>query len=144
MTVQRTMARKGPTSCRAPENTEKKGGGKASGKGTNVLNRENLEEGLIVHTDRDSQCTSSRFCRGAQGPRVRPIVFRKGRPYDNAVIVSPFKTLKKEFSLDRKNDTRIKAEQEIFKFIELHYNAKRLHSSLCNLSPVEHEWQYAY
>ena len=69
---------------------------------------------------------------------------RKGRPYDNAVMESFFKTLKRELPLDRKYDTRIEARQEIFKFIELYYNTRRPHLSLGNLSPVEYERQCAH
>ena len=137
------MARKRPASCRVPGNTEG-GGGKASGKGTNVLNREKLEEELMVHTDRGSQYTSSRFCRELEDRGFVQSFSRKGRPYDNAVMESFFTTPKRELPLDRKHDARIEARQEIFKFIELYYNVRRPHSSLCNLSPVEHEWQYTY
>ena len=33
----------------------------------NAVNREDPEEGLMVHADRDSQCASSRFCRELEG-----------------------------------------------------------------------------
>lgn len=69
---------------------------------------------------------------------------RKGCPYDNAVTESFFKTPKRELPVDRKYDTRIEARQEIFKFIKLYYDAKRPHSSLGNLSPVEYERQCAH
>lgn len=89
----------------------------------NAVNRENPEEGLMVHTDRGSQCTSSRLCRELENRGFVQSFSRKGCPYDNAVMESFFKTLKRELPLDRKYDTRIEARQEIFKFIELYCNA---------------------
>ena len=105
----------------------------------NAVNRENPEEGLMVHTDRGSQCTSSRFCRELEDHGFVQSFSRKGRPYDSAVMESFFKTLKRELPLDRKYDTRIEAGQDIFKFIELYYNTRRPHSSLGNLSLVGYE-----
>ena len=55
-----------------------------------------------------------------------------------------FKTPKREFPLNRRRDARIEARQEIFKFIELHCNTRRPHSSRGNLSPVEYERQCAH
>lgn len=52
-----------------------------------------------------------------------------------------FKTLKGELPLDRKYESRTKARQEIFKFIELYYATRRPHSSLGNLSPLKYERQ---
>lgn len=110
----------------------------------NAVNRENPEEGLMVHTDRGSQCTSSRFCRELEDRGFVQSFSRKGCPYDSAVMESFFETLKRELPLDRKYDTRIEARQETFKFIELYYNTRRPHSSLGNLSPVEYERQCAH
>lgn len=91
----------------------------------NAVNRENPEEGLIVHTDRGSQYTSSRFCRELENRGFVQSFSRKGCPYDNAAMESFFKTLERELPLDRKYDTRIEARQEIFKFIELYYYTRR-------------------
>lgn len=110
----------------------------------NAVNRENPKKGLMVHTDRGSQYTSSRFCRELEDRGFVQSFSRKGCPYDNAVMESFFKTLKRELPLDRKYDTRIEARQEIFKFIELYCNTRRPHSSLGNLSPVEYERQCAH
>ena len=110
----------------------------------NAVNRENPEEGLMAHTDRGSQCTSRRFCRELENRGFVQSFSRKGCPYDNAVMESFFKTLKREPPLDRKHDTRIEARQETFKFIELYYNTRQPHSSLGNLSPVEYERQCAH
>lgn len=110
----------------------------------NAVSRENQEEGLMVRTDRGSQYTSSRFCGELEDRRFVQSFSRKGRPYDNAVMESFSKALKRELPLDRKYDTRIEARQEIFKFIELYYDTRRPHSSLGNLSPVEYERQCAH
>ena len=110
----------------------------------NAVNRENPEEGLMVHMDRGSQYTSSRFCGELENLGFVRSFSRKGCPCDNAVMESFFKTPKRELPLDRKYDARIGARQEIFKFIELHCNTRRPHSSLGNISPVEYERQCAY
>lgn len=110
----------------------------------NAMNRENPEEGPMARTDRGSQCVSSRFCRELEGRGFVQSFSRKGCPCDNAVMESSFKTLKRELPLDRKYDTRIEARREIFKFVELHCNTRRPHSSLGNLSPVEYERQCAH
>lgn len=72
----------------------------------NAVNRENPEEGFMVHTDRGSQCTSSRFCRELESRGFVQLFSRKGCPYDNAVMESFFKTPKRELPLDRRYDTR--------------------------------------
>ena len=111
----------------------------------NVVNGENPEAGLMVRTDRGSQCASSRFCGELEDRRFVQSFSLKGCSCDNAVMESFSKALKRELPpLDRKYDTRIEARQEIFKFIELYYNTRRPHSSLGNLSPVEYERQCAH
>lgn len=62
----------------------------------NAVNRENPEEGLMAHTNRGSQYTSSRFCRELENRGFVQSFSRKGCPYDNAVMESFFKTLKRE------------------------------------------------
>lgn len=98
----------------------------------------------MVHTDRGSQCTLSRFCRKLENHGFTQSFSRKGCSYDNAVMESFFKTPKRELPLDRKHDTRIEARQEIFKFSELHCNTRRPYSPLGNLSRVEYERQCAH
>ena len=110
----------------------------------NAVTGENPEEGLMVHMDRGSQYTSSRFCRELENRGFVQSFSRKGCPCGNAVTESLFKTLKRELPLDRKYDTRIEVRQEIFKFIELCCNTRRPHSPLGNLSPVEYERQCAH
>lgn len=71
------------------------------------------------------------------GSRNRPQ--GPGTPLDNAVAESFFKTLKRELVKDRGCKTREEAKQDIFKYIELYYNAVRMHSTLGYVSPVEYE-----
>jgi transposase InsO family protein len=62
---------------------------------------------------------------------------RKGNGYDNAVMESWFSTLKSELSEDFESYGIAKAE--LFDYIEVFYNQKRLHSSLDYATPAEHE-----
>lgn len=69
---------------------------------------------------------------------------RKGNPYDNAVMESFYRTLKRELVQDFKFENPEQARLEIFKYIETYYNTKRIHSALGYLSPVEFESQNSY
>ena len=53
-----------------------------------------------------------------------------GNCYDNAIIESFFATLKKEHVFHERFETRDEARTSIFKYIEMFYKRKRLHSSL--------------
>ena len=65
-----------------------------------------------------------------------------GCPYDNSCMESFFASLKKELIYRRKYDTIEEVKTDIFKYIELSYNRKRLHSSLGYMSPVEYRLKY--
>ncbi|MEX2805077.1 integrase core domain-containing protein [Streptococcus sp. H31] len=64
---------------------------------------------------------------------------RKGNPYDNALMESFYKTLKRELVNDANFATIDQAQLKIFKFIEAYYNPKHLHSALGYQSPIEFE-----
>ena len=66
---------------------------------------------------------------------------RKGNPYDNAVMESFYRTLKRELVQDAHYDNPEQARQDIFRYIELYYNTKRIHSALGCLSPSQFEAQ---
>jgi putative transposase len=70
---------------------------------------------------------------------ARQSVSRPGNPYDNAVMESFFKTLKRELVNDRRYTDLEDAKQDIFKYIELYYNTRRRHSALGNISPRSFE-----
>ena len=64
---------------------------------------------------------------------------RKGNPYDNAMIKSFYGTLKRELIHGAKFETPEQAQMEFFKYIELYYNNKRIHSALGYVSPAQYE-----
>jgi len=66
---------------------------------------------------------------------------QKGECWDNAVSESFFETLKRELVDDQVYDTRELARRAIFKYIEVYYNRRRLHSTLGYLTPVEADRQ---
>ncbi|WP_046781049.1 integrase core domain-containing protein, partial [Lactococcus cremoris] len=87
-----------------------------------------------------SQYTSSRYQFYSSSKSVRQSsMSRKGNPYDNAMMESFYKTLKRELINDAHFETRAEATQEIFKYIETYYNTKRMHSGLDYKSPKDFE-----
>ncbi len=50
-----------------------------------------------------------------------------------------YRTIKRELIQDSKYDNPEQAQNEIFKYIELYYNTKRIHSALGYLSPTQFE-----
>ena len=95
--------------------------------------------GLIHHSDRGVQYACGDYQRIIRRERMRPSMSRKGDCWDNSVAESFFSTLKKELIYHVKLETRDRARQEIFDFIEVFYNRQRIHSYLGYLSPVEFE-----
>jgi len=63
----------------------------------------------------------------------------KGNCYDNAMMESFFGQFKKELVYLTKYDNQFEARQDIFKYIEVFYNRKRIHSAIDYKSPVQFE-----
>jgi len=57
-------------------------------------------------------------------------------------VESFFGTLKTERVRRRRYRTRSEAKRDLFQYIEVFYNRKRLHSALGYVSPVEFEAQH--
>ena len=104
-----------------------------------AIGREHPSKGLMVHTDQGAQYTSKRFCALLERHGFSQSMSRKGNPYDNAVMESFYRTLKRELVQDAKYDNPEQARLDIFKYIETYYNTKRIHSALGYLSPAEFE-----
>lgn len=105
-----------------------------------AVGRENPpKDKLVFHSDQGTQYTSRAFQNSLKSHGIEQSVSRRGNPYDNAVAESFFKTLKRELVKGRNYGSQEEARQEIFKYIELYYNTKRMHSYLGYMSPVKYE-----
>jgi len=103
-----------------------------------VLSRAPVQT-LIHHSDQGGQYLSAAFTRKLSEHRITPSMSRRGNCYDNAVVESFFKSLKYEWIKDRAFTTREEARREVFEYIEVFYNRRRLHSTLGYVSPTEYE-----
>lgn len=74
--------------------------------------------------------------------RIRQSMSRAGCPYDNACSESFFATAKKECIYLKKYATIEEVKADIFEYVELFYNRKRMHSYLDYMSPVEYRLAY--
>jgi transposase InsO family protein len=101
--------------------------------------------GLIHHSDRGGQYASADYVARLETVGARISRAAVGNPYQNAQAESFFKTLKCEEVYLHDYRTLAEAEDNIGHFIEDVYNAKRLHSSLGYLPPIEYEavWSHA-
>ena len=61
-----------------------------------------------------------------------------GCPYDNACSESFFATAKKECIYLKNYATMEEVKRDIFEYVEIFYNRKRMHSYLDYMSPVEY------
>lgn len=104
-----------------------------------ALVHRNAKRGIIFHSDRGSQYTSSAFREILKNYGIVQSMSSTGNCYDNAITESFFHTLKTELTYWEKYQTREEAKRSIFEYIEINYNRRRLHSSLGYLSPVEFE-----
>jgi putative transposase len=104
-----------------------------------AVQRRRPPQGLIHHTDRGSQYASGDYQKALKGYGMICSMSAKGRCYDNAVAESFFHTLKVELVRDQRFASREQAMSAIFKFMEVYYNTKRLHSMLDYVSPAEYE-----
>jgi transposase InsO family protein len=99
--------------------------------------------GVIFHSDRGCQYTSTQYARLAQASGVRLSVGRTGVCWDNAVAESFFATIKSELLNRQSWPTKALAHKAIFEWIEGWYNTRRRHSSLGYLSPAAFETTHA-
>ncbi len=98
--------------------------------------RENKEKTLIFHSDRSCQYCSKRYQAMLSENNIQGSMSKAGCPYDNSCMESFYASLKKEYYYRREYATIEEIEMDLFYYIEIFYNRKRLHSSLGYMSPV--------
>lgn len=94
-----------------------------------IKNRK-IADRLIFHSDRGVQYASKKFVNTVEFYGVTRSMSCKGNCWDNAVAESFFKSLKTKLIYGNKLITKEKMELEIFEYVEIWYNKKRLHSTL--------------
>jgi putative transposase len=96
-------------------------------------------QALLSHSDQGSQYTSEQFQRLLAAHGITCSMSRSGNCWDNAAMESFFSTLKIERTNRKQYATRDEARADVFDYIERFYNAKRRHSTLGYLSPIDYE-----
>lgn len=104
-----------------------------------ALASRSIAKGLIVHSDRGGQYAGNMFRKIISDKTILQSMSRADNPYDNAFMESCFSRFKAELLQDGIFETIEDAHTEIFEFIEMYYNIKRLHSSLNYKTPVQFE-----
>jgi transposase InsO family protein len=95
--------------------------------------------GLIHHSDQGILYSSGSYLALLKKYGMLRSMSGKGNCYDNAVAESFFSSLKNETVHHRNYQTRDEARTEIFEYIELFYNRKRLHQSLNYQTPMKYK-----
>jgi transposase InsO family protein len=105
---------------------------------TNAVAARDPDAGVIFHSDRGCQYTSTQFADLARGYDVKLSVGRTGQCWDNALAESFFASLKGECLDQQTWPTRARARRAIVEYIAW-YNGTRLHSALGYTTPDEFE-----
>jgi putative transposase len=104
-----------------------------------ALSRRTVTPELVHHSDRGVQYASGDYTQLLQDHQIQISMSRKANPWDNAACESFMKTLKHEEVYRTEYRDQADARVRIGEFIELVYNAKRLHSALDYRPPAEFE-----
>ncbi len=107
-----------------------------------AVRRRGVSEGVLFHTDRGSQFTSSDFRKEIDSFHMIQSFSAKGYPYDNAVMECFFKYLKKEELNRRHFQSAEQLNQSLVSYIVGFYNPIRPHSHNHGLSPNQMEDRY--
>lgn len=97
------------------------------------------KSGLILHSDRGSQYASHDYQNQLKRFGIITSMSRKANCWDNAPTESFFGSLKQEWIGNTWYQTKEQAISDIREYIAVYYNAKRLHSSIGYMTPLEFE-----
>jgi putative transposase len=106
------------------------------------LRRPGADVALVHHSDAGSQYTSSDYTQELTDQRVLASIGTVGDCYDNALAESFVDSFKTELITDRVWRTRAQLELAVVEYVAW-FNHVRLHSSLGNRPPAEHEQRHA-
>ncbi len=109
-----------------------------------ALAKREIQKDIIVHSDRGGQYAGKLFRKIIADNNMLQSMSRADNPYDNAFMESCFSRFKAELLQDGIFETIEDAQTEIFEYIEMYYNTKRIHSSLNYQSPNNYEKKYYY
>ena len=108
-----------------------------------AISRREIEQGLIIHSDRGVQYRSVGYQDLITRIGVISSMSRRSNCWDNAVMESFFSRMKVELIYGEKFNSLQEMKSSIFEYIEIFYNRVRQHSTLGYLSPYEYEARYA-
>jgi putative transposase len=103
--------------------------------------RRGKPDALLHRSDRGSQYSSEQFQKLLACHGVICSMSRSGNVWDNAAMESFLSSLKTERTARKTYRTRDEAKADVFDYIQHFYNAKRRHSTIGYMSPMEFEMQ---
>jgi len=110
----------------------------------NALMMRGPDPGLYFHSDRGSQYSSQAVRKPLSVIGANLSMSAQGNCYDNAKAEAFFSTLKTEcFPPGQLFGSKALARREIFEYIEVYYNNRRLHSALGYQTPRQFEAGYS-
>lgn len=101
-----------------------------------------VNPGLLIHSDRGGQYAGTEFRKILDGRKMLQSMSDADNPYDNAHMESFFSRFKAELLEGGAFQDAEDSRSEIFEFIEMYYNPKRLHSAIGYLSPNTYETKH--
>jgi putative transposase len=107
-----------------------------------AIKRRKLPKGLIIHSDGGKQYSAKAFREVLKKYEFEQSMTRKNNHYDNAMAESLWSRFKAELLDKGTFECFEDAYTEIFEYIEIYYNKKRLHSSLNYQTPSNFEAQF--
>ncbi len=103
-----------------------------------AINWRQPKQGLVFHSDRGSQYTSSHYHKLLSAHGVRASMGSVGACWDNAVVERFFGSLKYDWVLKVAQPTREHMKKDVVDYIR-YYNNDRLHTANNSMSPVNYE-----
>ena len=98
-----------------------------------------VTKNMVIHSDRGGQYAGTKFRQIINKHNLTQSMSDADNPYDNAHMESYFSRFKTELMEGGAFESAEDSRTEIFEYIEMYYNPKRLHSSLGYLSPTTFE-----